>query len=77
MINDGIEIEYPPEFKWDKEMVNKKDFVQKLNTSNVGMMHESLSRLVKKKSTKKLKEGKESSEERKYLDQNIGNVKFQ
>jgi hypothetical protein len=76
MINDGIEIEYPPEFKWDKEMVNKKDFVQKLNTSNVGMMHESLSRLVKKKSTKKLKEGKESSEERKYLEQNIGNVKF-
>ena len=60
MINDGIEIEYPPEFKWDPEVTANPDFVQKINNSNVGMMHESLARLVKKKSNQSLRGDKDS-----------------
>ena len=60
MISDGIEIEYPPEFKWDPQVTANSDFVQKINNSNVGMMHASLARLVKKKSNKSLKGNKDS-----------------
>tara|TARA_B110000285_G_C14706768_1_gene415916 strand:+ start:151 stop:372 length:222 start_codon:yes stop_codon:yes gene_type:complete len=72
MIDDGIEIEYPPQYKWDEEITKNPNFVQKINNSNVGMMHESLGRLVKKSSKRKLTE----ESEKKYLEQKEGNVKF-
>jgi len=58
MINDGLEIEHPPQYKWDEEITKNPNFINKINADNVGMMHESLKRLVKKKSTKSLKKEK-------------------
>ena len=67
MIDDGIELEYPPEFKWDQNIVKDPNFIHKINADNVGMMHESLQRLVKKSSVKSLK--KENSDQNANLEQ--------
>ena len=73
MIDDGIEIEYPPQFKWDQEKVKSHDFALKLNNSNVGMMNDSFARLVKGKSQKSLREAEEDAKinEKKHSTQNV------
>ena len=68
MIDDGIEIEHPSQFKWDQEIVKSHDFVHKINNSNVGMMNDSFSKLVKNKSTKSLKTETDKSEEKKHCE---------
>jgi hypothetical protein len=47
LIEEGMEVTVPKKYKWRPEDRSKEDFVLKLNTSNVNMLHLSLEKLYK------------------------------